>query len=717
MRKFHSLNPIEMPQDANARDDGEMPVVQVEESPGKIQIRYAFPGFYLADDDRTLSGDKIPFRMASVPGAGRLSESGKPELPSFGRYVQIPYGANWKIATELSQPFELTNVMLSPAQAQLTDDPQATPVFEFDKSTYSRNALYPQEPVEVTGPFEIDGYRSLLLHVRPCQYNPAQKKLVGHGNVTVTITFSEQKGAPPPPIDGQTSREVFGNAFLNPRRGIEERLAVGKQIGLKPIKPKGPEYIILYHDAFAAPAKKLAQWKNLCGLKTETKPISAVGTTSEAIKSYIRGQRGQVGSRLGYVLLLGDVEQIPPSDAAGQHRSDYYYATQTDAPAMGGYVMPWLAVGRIPVQKLADANSVVDEIIAYERNPPADPQYYKRMAFAAYFQDGQLPFGRTERDYLQTLEEIRSHMIALGYDVQRVYVSDGHTPQFYRDGTAVAPDVQAAMMTDSDATAGLVDSIRDGALVLAHRDHGWEEGWSKPPLTRAHLDSVTTPMPSVFFSVNCLTGQFDKSEPSESFAEMVLRKPGMAPSIIAATRVSGTWRNDALMKGLFDAVWPGVLPTFPAGSTVAYAVRNQRLGDMLNYAKSYLPVLFSGDPAGVRDHLEIYHVLGDPTLQLWTDAPKDVGLRARVRTTIKKPPFLRTTTEVQVQLNTCPEGTVVSLVSGNQILLSMEMHSTSAAFTLPPLTGMHGPGGLVARTLRVCFKAPGYRFQEARLSR
>jgi len=56
------------------------------------------------------------------------------------------------------------------------------------------------------------------------------------------------------------------------------------------------------------------------------------------------------------------------------------------------------------------------------------------------------------------------------------------------------------------------------------------------------------------------------------------------------------------MKALFDAMWPGVIPAFP-DTAASYSVRYNRLGDILNYAKSYLLVAHSSD-SGVKSHFE-----------------------------------------------------------------------------------------------------------------
>jgi hypothetical protein len=114
---------------------------------------------------------------------------------------------------------------------------------------------------------EIQGEEPIvkLVHVRPFQYNPAKRKLIGFGNIAVTITVSPKEGELDeyPLSDPELNREVYGNLFLNPRRRIEERLEIEPVgITISPI-PRGPEFLIIYHDTFREAAEKLAKWKIL----------------------------------------------------------------------------------------------------------------------------------------------------------------------------------------------------------------------------------------------------------------------------------------------------------------------------------------------------------------------------------------------------------------------------------------------------------------------
>jgi hypothetical protein len=732
MREFKTLNPKNLPDGFDLEVHTEEPVVEVKESKGKITIDYAFPGFYLVDDSGKVDGKRMELKQIHIKSTGFLTESGKPLLPSFGRYVQIPHNCDFTVNIQKSKPIQFDEVLVSPAQTQLSDNPNQKHGFEYDKQFYTKDTLYPEEIVKITGPFSVDQYRALLVHVTPLQYNPAKKKIVGYGNIKVIVNLKERK-------DDETKRtagsaidnEAFGNLLLNPGGKIAER--VGFKISPVIFKATGPMLLIIYAKIFEKAALRLADWKNHRGLITETICIDKIGNTVAQLKTYIRGRRGILFTRLRYVLLFGDADMIEtqtdlPSmfGALGfpiqlqpvtNTATDYYYSTQYDEhnpdPANPNAVLfyPWLSIGRIPVRPDIEgqpasgdsqAQGVVDQIIAYEKNPPADPGFYKRMVFAAYFQGNN---HKDDRGYLTTIENLRSQMEALGYATERVYVSNDPNLQYYQDGTIIPADVKSAIVNGATATQMLVDATTEGQLYIGHRDHGNWNGWVNPSFRNSDLDNVTGDMPSIFYSINCETGGLDYPEPTECFAEKNLRMKGTAPSLIAATRDSGTYRNNDLIRAIFDATFGGVLSTFPGGNA-SYPVRNNRLGDILNYGKSYLPVVNIGDDPGVKDHFEIYHIIGDPTLELWKDLPLVVTIKAKI---IKK--------ALDIQLSTCPSAAVITIWYGTKMLKRMEATSNHITIPFTGIVPIPLPGPIFPKpALMVCFWAHGYRYTAVKVA-
>ena len=721
MRKFIPLDKQALPAAFDAEIQGGAPLVEVTESERRIDITYRFPGYFSSERELDVKGHKHLFEALEIAGVGQLMESGKPLLPSFGRYLQIPAGCTYTLSVRTpGTPMRFEHVTVAPAQARLTDGPTKHKV-EYDEAAYASTEPYPKQPVTVTGPVQVDGYNALLLHVCPFQYLAKPRELLAYPRIEVTLEFAPCDGADSPQGLGDTQgREAFGNLFLNPRRGISDRL----DLPPVPIRlPNGPELLIVHATQFTEAAKRLARWKNQRGLMTELLEFAAdvstpakAATAYAALKAELRTRRAKVGARLRYVLLLGDTDDIPNEERGG-NTTDYYCSTQKDYAAGQPMPMPWLALGRIPVRNATEALSVVDQIVAYERTPPTDLSYFHRFVCAAHFETSLVtnPDGSKKavdgRDYVFTIETICKFLRGQGWDAERVYTCDRtitpSLPLYYQNGTPVPADVVASLMTSVAATKRLVDATTEGHLIFGHRDHGGMDGWVHPPFTLTDLDKVAGTTPSMFYSVNCVTGSFQSSTTAESFGEKILRLPGTAPTLVAATENSSTWHNNAMILGLYDAMFGGLLPTFPA-TTLSYPVRFNRFGDIFNYARAYLATAHAGDMAGVLANHEMYHVLGDPSIEVWGGEPKPLRVRA-----IAQPPGAQPPSSVLIELSTAAPDCVVTLWVGGTLMKRLTPTGTRVTV---PLTGLPVVPMPLLRVLTVCAWAPGFHYAEAKLS-
>ena len=680
--------------------EGSGPVFEVSQKRNHISVSCIFPGFDISDDELRVKNKKRLFKEIGINGIGFLSQSGKPLLPAFRRFVSIPRGCEVDVVVEKkARPVYFSDVLVTPAQEEVTDA-NVKHRLEFDEEAYEEDEYFPHELAIVGEPLEMDGHNVVLLEIYPIQFNAKKQKLRGYSNLLVKLNITrKEEGAdddffPHPEVDLMG----FGNLILNPDRGTQPNS--DSQVTAKKSQYQH-EFLIIYYSRFKGAAQKLAVWKNTKGISTEAVPISKIGNSVAKIKSYIRKKRSKA-SRLRYVLFLGDTNHIV-TETVSNTASDYYYSTSSDPTGATNCLSPWIATGRIPVQSKSEADSIVEQIIRYESHPPCDPAYYDRFTAAAYFQDDDPQDGKANRAYMKTMETIRGHLVSIGKNVQRVYVSNNADLKYYKDGTAVSPEVKNAIISSRMATSILVSETAEGQMIVGHRDHGDTNGWSHPSFTNDNLKAIKSSYPSVFLSINCLTGQFNLSNSSDCFGERMLKLNGGAPSLIAASQLSGTWRNDSLIKGLFDSLFPGVLPTYP-GTTASYAIKNNRIGDILNYAKMYLFVAH-GQNYGVKNHLEMYHVLGDPTLEIWKAMPIYVPMHVR--------PLTNT---VHIELDSVPAGAVVTVKLGEKIIKTSRMASNQMQLPLKNIRYLEKPPRNKPRQLAVVFTAPGHRCVEKKFA-
>ncbi len=137
------------------------------------------------------------------------------------------------------------------------------------------------------------------------------------------------------------------------------------------------------------------------------------------------------------------------------------------------------------------------------------------------------------------------------------------------------------------------------------------------PLTNGNLLPVV-------FSINCASGIFDQktvdpaygnqapsiwSPSAVYFGERMLRKAnGEAVAVIGDMRSSNTNANNDLAYGLFT------------GFILAQIFGPVHVGNLLTFAKLWLQ-LKGWTGSGLLNEIEIYNLLGDPTLAVWTHQP------------------------------------------------------------------------------------------------
>ncbi len=648
-------------------------------------------GFGLPSLSTEAGGDEI-WTQVSLPSVpSHMNEPGTPGVPFWHALVAVPSGATPRLGRIGVEVGDVLWVNLYPGQYQETDPPQnqeiqspGRPPFVKDEDLYATDAFYPADPCVVT---PLGSSRDLQLAQISCaagQYNPVSNELRLFSSVTFDIAFEGGEGT------FLTTRSL--GPFEPPAR-VPLMSAVNGEAVTKYVKTvaapvdscEGEELLILTHGDFYHEAVRLADWKRRKGIATNVFVVndSPAYDTGEEIDAFIERRYDNCSIRPSYVLLFGDSELVPPS------RTDYdttpYMGDIGDETTGSDYgyalyatslldILPDFAVGRIPVDEADEARTVVDKIINYESSPPfvdlhSGSPFYTTTTHASSFEccrmheDGS-PLGydgRDQRNFIETSELVRDRLMKLGYTVERVYAmtvdlggncvderdpctrqqpyNGDDTPDRYHNGRRLPADLRSGSGFGwSGDTNDIDDAFTEGRFLVLHRDHGRIDAWSHPYYSSQYYARSLTngDLLPFIYSINCSSGYFDYESDHdgteyESLMEVFLRNPkGGAVATIASNRVSPTWANSVLTRGLYDATWPGVVPDFGGNQST------RRLGDILNHGKIYLLTQIgvaqrSGKEIGLGvalTELILFHALGDPTLEMWTSNPHRASLSA-----------------------------------------------------------------------------------------
>lgn len=187
----------------------------------------------------------------------------------------------------------------------------------------------------------------------------------------------------------------------------------------------------------------------------------------------------QKGNQLQYLLLFGDGSYdhrninkqgnnfIPTFQRESYNPlyafpSDDFYGileTTDNVDPLTGRLL--LAVGRLPVSSLQEAELIVDKIIRYDKQPEAFDDWRNRMIFVADDEDGNLHLA----DANEIADKIQRQQPAV--NLEKIYL-DAYS-QVSTSGGNRFPEV----------TESISQSIFRGALTVTYLGHGSPKGWAQ----------------------------------------------------------------------------------------------------------------------------------------------------------------------------------------------------------------------------------------------
>jgi hypothetical protein len=642
-------------------------------------------------------------RDAGVGGlVGGPAHKGLPEVPVAGFPLALPVKLTDApgVTVRPLGTVKFATARLFPVQPSETSEIGNTelPAFEFDPVVYQRGVSSPGQHLGRTPLFKGDANIETF-RFSPYGYNPANNTITWFDSYEVTVQhaagdcFRVDNLSNPSQLPAFDDIDQVVEKLPLPALKYALNQAQLQQVcdlGFTPNFLSGARFIIVTHPNFLAAANALKAHKEALGISTlvvTTQTIAGTGSptaTSTQIRNWLANYWNTHLVRPKWLLLMGDTEYVPVrydevnAYTTSRNAGDIWYGQFQ--PGAGPETIPPLGIGRFPVDTLAQAHTMVAKVVAFENFPPPDSivsqDFYSRLTFASFFQGTG---NRDERWFAEVSEIVRNHALSKGYAVRRIYkASSLSNPTQWRGGGAIPAELRKPGFAWNGSSADIVNAVNGGTALLYHRDHGSRNGWGDPSFTTTELASinVVNNQYPVVFSINCASGLFDNetlnlapqfvppglsTNPASTYwAEAFVRQADGALAVIGDTRNSSTVDNGHLTLGLFDAIFPGLAPGF--GPNVAV----RRMGDVLNHGKAFIAAVDAGSTAnlhpidlggarpaveGLRQQLNIYNLLGDPTVKLRT-APPWTFSNVNIRVTQGVAQI-----NVPLQCLTCPPGT------------------------------------------------------------
>ncbi|RPI13156.1 MAG: hypothetical protein EHM58_19025, partial [Ignavibacteriae bacterium] len=615
--------------------DNEGMSLKMQSSQG-VNINFSIHTFSFED----VEVDGIQMKSVKLPGVFLPNNEGAPDLAGTGRYIAIPQGSVPKLRIIEFRTETLHNVEIAPAPRIPWDTERGPLSYRKNYNYYSKDAFYPENPVQISEPQKLRGVDVVMLGITPFQYNPVTKDLIVYRDLKVKVIFEggnnqfgdnrlRSKWFDPILYDAIFNSEIlpginYDNRTFSLEQGCEYLI----------IRPEGPE--------FAQWADSIKNFRTLQGILTGIKTITETGgNTPAALEAYINNAYTTWTIPPVAVLILADYGTNTANNITSPIWNSYCVSDNILADVNNDN-LPEIAFARMTANDSAQLRTMITKFLNYERNPPTNPSFYNQPITALGWQ--------TER-WFQICSEVvggfwKNVQNKLPVRINAIYSGSPGTIWSTATNTATVvnffgpnglnyiPATPNILGGWSGGTAAMVNNaINNGAFMMMHRDHGSTSGWGEPSYNSSSINGLTNTDLCFVLSINCLTGKYNNG--SECFAEKFHRykynnQNSGALGLIAASETSYSFVNDTYVWGMMDNLWPNFMPgygTTPLSRDVKPAFGN--CAGKIFLAQSSWP--YNTNNKLVTYHL--FHHLGDAFQTVYSEVPTALN--------VTHPPFIR----------------------------------------------------------------------------
>ena len=367
--------------------EGSVPEVILNGNRSYVEFSISIPGVFI--EDTTIN--EVDFQILTLPNESKAYEEGKPMLPFIGRTIAIDPKSDVVVSFVIHDSITLENFYIFPVQEGLTRYDTINPPFVFDTAAYSSDKFYPFEIVSKGEPAIFRDLRVMYIRIMPFKFNPVTKTLIVYNNLTVTCNFTgintKNSLNSWPPYVTTYFANIYKLTISNyellsiltmpppPEYEIPEYLIIAEEnfitqhlldFAFWKFKKGYGVHLVKVLDPWNVPSEPITDWNG------ELIPYVVRDTLN--IKNCISTYYNQYyPSRLKFVLLVGDIEQIPvarrqnpryPPPVIAPIYSDYWYSCIN-----GDDEIADIAVGRFSADSSRDVFEIIQKIEYYERNP------------------------------------------------------------------------------------------------------------------------------------------------------------------------------------------------------------------------------------------------------------------------------------------------------------------------------------------------------------
>ncbi len=604
------------------------------------------------------------FTELYIPGYCHSSSIGDPDLPTFGKLIEIPVNAMPQV-TLIRQDFQEIdlsaygiNTRLIPTQESVSKgitDPSQIP-FVINEATYQMNQFIGAPLVQISRAGTLRALNLFHLQISPVQYNPVTNRLRIYTTIEFKITYPDQDITATKRLKARYASVFYDN--LN-RQIPNSHGQADSLVTSSPVT-----YVIVSPRMFEAALQPLIKWKTRKGFRVMEAYTDdpAVGSTTTSIKAYLQNLYLNPPAGLNppsFILFVGDVAQIPAFMNNGQ-ATDLRYCEYT------GDDLPEVYYGRFSASSLTQLQPYIEKTVEYEKYEfPDDSFLNEDVMIAGYdaggsgltYGNGQITYGTNE--YFNTAHGFTSH-------------------NYFQ------PEPSGANYSQQIRT-----NISNGVGYANYTAHGSEQGWADPQFNISQIPALQNNHKYCLMVGNCcLTSKYEVN----CFAEEVTRAANKGAVGYIGASNNSYWNEDFWWGCGLKAI--STTPVYTADHLGAYDVTFHDHGESVQQWFTTMAQMVVGGNLAVQEsnssmklyYWEIYNLMGDPSLSIYYSVPPAINAVL--------PPVVIVGTN-QVTINTEPWSYVAFSLNDSTLLDAQCADSTGIVTLQYPTLNAPGMGYVV----------------------
>ena len=512
-------------------------------------INFNLPSYQL----KTTTVNNESYYIIEIPDYGVINEAGLPALPQLSFNMFIPYEEDNPSVNVESIRSEIKELKMKVYPFQLPwekNSPISERPFTIDRNYYNSAGKF-YSPVEISEPFIMNGVKGIIVTIHPFNYNPLENKLTLINAAEFKLNLHRYVA----PVIGKsvTFNNFFNDIFVNYEFSGQR---------------SGGNYLIITAPSFEANLAPFVDLKTSSGFTVDVFNTTITGTTNSAIKTFIQQRYDNTATRPDFILLVGDVANIPAWTGSGGDNptTDLKYVQLE-----GGDSFPDAFIGRFSVSSGTQLDNAISKSSFME-------SYIGSLDMKNVFMASNDNYSISEGTHNYV---INTYFDPAGYTNMKLYTH-----------------------TYSATTAQLIAALNDNQVFAIYSGHGSETSWADgPPLNQSQVTALTNTWYPYVYSFACLTGAFATAE---CFGETWLRTAHGASSYYGSS-VTSYWDEDDILernvfKSMFEDELTRVTPMFVQG--MIYFVNH-----------------FGGINSTTLRYMEMYNLMGDPSLPVVETLP------------------------------------------------------------------------------------------------